>query len=98
MSIVELSTKLGRTYATFRGDLRERDERIDVRERVGGRQQIVDAHGEAFEQRAEEIGLEPQLPCLGTGDRRIELAQFRRHVAFRIGQRLTAYVIGRHVG
>ena len=40
----------------LRCDLRERRERVDVRERVGGREQVVDALREPFEQRGEEVG------------------------------------------
>ena len=81
--------------AALAGDLRERGEGVDVRERVGGGEQIVDVRDEPLEQRAVEIRLEAQLPRLRAGDRRVELAQLGRHVALAVGQRLAAHVVGR---
>ena len=64
--------------AALARDLRERAVRVELGERVGRREQLVDALGDPLDQRVVQRLLEPQLARLGRRDRDVELAQFRR--------------------
>ena len=77
------------------GALGERGQRVDLRDRVGGRQQPLHLGRDAFEKFGEELLLEALLTNLRRRNGELELLEFRRDVTLAVGERLLAQILRR---